>query len=227
MTHQPLRTFAAICIGLTALTVLSGQSEAKTQSVGLLQLAMMDDMKMPAAGMRAMEKQSGEMPMGSGQMSGAMGGGGMGCCMGAMGQSPGAGMGMNMATSSALPGFPGASHLYHIGATGFFLDHADKVNINAAQQTKLNGIKQQALKEQADRQRQIDAMEEELWFLTAAEQPDLPSIETKLREAEKAKTDQRIAFIRSVGEAASVLNPEQHKLLLGKVPMPAAKTPAK
>ena len=70
-------------------------------------------------------------------------------------------------------------------------------------------------------------MEEELWFLTAADKPDLGTIEAKLREVEKAKSDQRIAFIRSVGDAASVLTADQQKLLLGKVPMPAAKSPAK
>lgn len=231
MAHHPFLTstrLGAICIGFTALTILSAPSFAKLADVGPVQLAMMDNMKMPSGGMDSMPKPPGEMPMG-GQMSGATSSGGMGCCMGmgAMGQAPGSGMGMNMATSSALPGFPGASHLYHVGATGYFLDHLDKIALSADQQTKLNGVKQQGLKDQADRQRQIEAMEEELWFLTAAEKPDLGMIEAKLRETEKAKSDQRIAFIRSVGEAASVLTADQQKLLLGKVPMPTAKTPAK
>lgn len=214
--------FGVICIGFAVLAILPFPSVAKSIG-GPLQLAMMDDMPMQ------MPQKPSEMPSG-GQMSGSAGmSGGMGCCMGmgAMGQAPGSGMGMNMATSSALPGFPGASHLYHVGATGYFLDHLDKVALSADQQTKLNSVKQQALKDQADRQRQIDGMEEELWFLTAADKPDLGTIEAKLREVEKAKSDQRIAFIRSVGDAASVLTADQQKLLLGKVPMPTAKSPAK
>ena len=46
---------------------------------------------------------------------------------------------------SALPGFPGASHLYHIGATGFFLDHPEHITLSADQQVALNKIKDQAL----------------------------------------------------------------------------------
>lgn len=231
MTTRPVltaATLAALGISLAVLTAVPAPLAAKSLDASAPgQLAMMDEMKMPPGGMGKMEKQGGDKPM-AGPMSAPAGGGGMGCCMGAaMGQAPGAGTGMNMATSSALPGFPGASHLYHIGATGYFLDHVDKITLTAAQQTKLNDIKQQALKDQGDRQRQIDSIEEELWLLTAAEQPDLSSIETKLRESEKAKSDQRIAFIRSVGEAASVLTADQQKLLLGKVPMPVAKIPAK
>jgi hypothetical protein len=225
MTTHSLPTptkFGAICIGFAVLAILPFPSVANTVEAPI-QLAMMDNMPMQ------MPQKPGEMTSG-GQMGGAAGmSGGMGCCMGmgAMGQAPGSGTSMNMATSSALPGFPGASHLYHVGSTGYFLDHLDKVALSADQQTKLNGVKQQALKDQADRQRQIDAMEEELWFLTASEKPDIGTIETKLREAEKAKSDKRIAFIRTVGEAASVLTADQQKMLLGKVPMPAAKNPAK
>ena len=100
---------------------------------GRVLLAMMDEMG-KAGGM-------GGMPSGQpgAQMGGATGGtsstnsGGMGgmdsmCCMGAMGKAPGAGT--TMAMPSALPGFPGASHLYHVGASGFFLDHADKIGLN-------------------------------------------------------------------------------------------------
>jgi hypothetical protein len=48
----------------------------------------------------------------------------------------------NMAPQSALPGFPAASHIYHIGATGFFLDHAQHINLSAEQQVQLNKIKE-------------------------------------------------------------------------------------
>ncbi len=87
----------------------------------------------------------------------AMGGtgqGGMGNCgmmgmdnmMGAMGTAPGAGT--TMAMPSALPGFPGASHLYHVGSTGFFLDYADKLGLSVEQRSSLNAIKQRALSAQ-------------------------------------------------------------------------------
>ena len=45
-----------------------------------------------------------------------------GCCAGMMGQMGAAQPAAAM--PSALPGFPGASHLYHVGATGFFLDYS-------------------------------------------------------------------------------------------------------
>ena len=196
---------------------------------GRVQLAMMDEMG-KAGGM-------GGMPGGQpgAQMGGATGGtsstnsGGMGgmdsmCCMGAMGKAPGAGTAMAM--PSALPGFPGASHLYHVGASGFFLDHADKIGLTVEQTTALNGIKQRALVEQSAAQRKMDEAEQALWLLTAADQPDGAAIEAKLREVEKLKSDQRLAFIRAVGEAAKVLNADQRKMVLGVAPMPGA-APAK
>lgn len=72
-------------------------------------------------GMSGMQGQDMEaMPgKGMGMMGmGMMGGKGMGM-MGGMSNNGMSGM----QTPSALPGFPGASHIYHIGATGFFLDH--------------------------------------------------------------------------------------------------------
>jgi Spy/CpxP family protein refolding chaperone len=62
-----------------------------------------------------------------------------------------------------------------------------------------------------------------LWELTAADQPDAAKIEAKVREVEKLRGDQRLAFIRAVGEAAQVLTDEQRKVLLGFA-QPAAKT---
>ena len=65
------------------------------------------------------------------------------CCMGKMGGSSGGGrarMGGSAAPagggmagmsgpSSAMPGQPGASHLYHIGSTGFFLNHSRHITL--------------------------------------------------------------------------------------------------
>lgn len=132
--------------------------------------------------------------------------------MGAMGKTKGM-SGMSM--PSALPGFPGASHLYHIGASGFFLDHDDHITLNTQQKAALNAIKQKALLNGASTKRQIDEAEQALWELTAADEPQAEEIEAKIRSIESLRSDQRLAFIRAVGEAAKALTDEQRQSLLG------------
>jgi Spy/CpxP family protein refolding chaperone len=156
--------------------------------------------------------------------------------MGSMNQTgmPGMKSMDKMKKAAALPGFPGASHIYHIGATGFFLDHPDffldhpeHLTLTTQQQTALNGLKEKALLEKSTTQRKIDEAEQELWTLTASDRPDAARIEAKVREIGKLRGDQRLAFIRAVGEAAKVLTDEQRKTLLGEVaPDKAAKAPA-
>jgi Spy/CpxP family protein refolding chaperone len=184
--------------------VIDGALNSKPNGVRLAQMGEMGS-KMPGA------------PMGGDNKPGGMGDK-MPCCMGAMGAAPGAGTAMAM--PSALPGFPGASHLYHVGSTGFFLDYADKIGLSVEQKASLNGIKQRALTEQSAAERKVAEAEQALWALTAAEQPDAAAIEGKVREIEKLKSDQRLAFIRSVGEAAKLLTAEQRKMVLGMVAMP-------
>jgi len=138
-----------------------------------------------------------------------------------------------MATPSALPGFPGQSHLYHIGATGFFLDHPEHITLTTEQKQALAQRKQQSLMKQGELQRQIDAAEQEMWQLTGADQPQIAEIEKKAREIERLKADQRIAFIRAVGEAGKLLTDQQRKQLTGTAApqspaqKPAAPPPAK
>lgn len=143
--------------------------------------------------------------------------------MGAMG-------GMNsaaaMATPSALPGFPGQSHLYHIGATGFFLDHPEHITLTTQQKQALAQRKQQALLKQGEVQRQIDAAEQEMWQLTGADQPQIAEVEKKAREIERLRADQRITFIRAVGEAAKALTDQQRKQLTGMAPAQSTADPA-
>ena len=122
--------------------------------------------------------------------------------------------GMQM-PQSALPGFPGASHIYHIGATGFFLDHAEHIGLSTEQQIGLNKIKEQALLSISASNRQIEQAEQELATLTSSDQPDLRKIEAKVRDIAKLGSDQRIAFIKAVGEAAKLLTDEQRKILTG------------
>jgi hypothetical protein len=140
--------------------------------------------------------------------------------MGMMGKGSMGGMsGMGkMQMASALPGFPGASHIYHIGSAGFFLDHADHITLTTEQQTRLNQVKQKALLDKEAAQRKIDDAEQELWQLTASDTPDAAAIQEKIQAIEKLRGDQRLAFIRSVGEAAKVLTDEQRKVLLGTMP---------
>lgn len=122
------------------------------------------------------------------------------------------------AADSSLPGFPGASHLYHIGATGFFLDHPDHVTLTQDQQSALNRIRERSVLEQATFDRRIDEAEQELWSLTAADKPELARIDAGVRGIEKLRGDQRIAFIKAVGDAGTVLTQEQQKALLGMAP---------
>jgi Spy/CpxP family protein refolding chaperone len=199
---------------------------------------------MMGKGMPGMDMMSGMQGQGAGGMPG-MGGGGMGSkgmggmmdmMMGGMQGKGMAGMaGMSgggmeddemgmmgmmgmgkMQRTAALPGFPGASHIYHIGATGFFLDHPEHVTLTTKQQTALNGLKEKVLLEKSTFQRKIDEAEQELWTLTASDQPDAAKIEAKVKEIEKLRGDQRLAFIRAVGEAAKVLTDEQRTALLGQ-----------
>ena len=172
----------------------------------------------PMAGMPA-AAPSPAMSMGKMEMAAMMGMGPMGA------PAPGA------MAQSALPGFPGASHLYHIGATGFFLDHPQHIALTMEQQAALTTAKEQADLARSTADRTIEQAEQDLWSLTASDQPDAPKIEAKLAEISKLTGDKRIAFIRAVGEASKLLTDDQRKVLTGfaqpapAVPM-AAPAPA-
>jgi Spy/CpxP family protein refolding chaperone len=124
------------------------------------------------------------------------------------------GMG-KMKMASSLPGSPGVSHVYHIGATGFFLNHSEHITLSTRQQAALNVVKQKALLSKSTAQRKIEEAEQELWELTGADEPDAAQIQAKVQAIEKLRGEQRMAFIQSVGEAAKVLTDEQRRMLLG------------
>ena len=132
----------------------------------------------------------------------------------------------NMAPSAGLPGFPGASHLYHVGSTGFFLDHPQHITLSTGQQTALNRIKEKSALDQSTSDRRLEDSEQELWSLTAADAPDAANIEAKIRAIESLRGDQRLAFIRAVGEAGTVLTADQQTALLGTTPIAGSKAPA-
>lgn len=136
--------------------------------------------------------------------------------MDAMGKVSGA---PQMAAQSALPGFPGASHLYHIGATGFFLDHPDHVTLTDEQRTGLSQIREKALLEKSSAQRKVDEAEQQLFTLTEADQPNQAEIQAKIREIAELGAQQRLAYIQAVGEAAQVLTDEQRRQLVGQASM--------
>lgn len=153
---------------------------------------------------------------------GAMAMGGMRGMRGMMGMGPKAkdqgGATDAMEVRSDLPGFPGASHLYHIGATGFFLDHAKHIDLTPNQLARLNSKKQETLLAQSEHDRRIERREETLWSLTAASTPDIERIEKEVRAIEGERAEKRLAFIRAVGEAAEVLTEEQRQTLAGTRP---------
>lgn len=183
-------------------------------------------------GMGMMQSEMGAMPAGTPAPGMSGGGGGMmdmdkmemAGMMGMMGGMGGKG-GSSMAMPSALPGFPGASHLYHLGATGFFLDHRQHIALSTEQQMMLNQIKEQAALDKASAGRSVQEAEQDLWTLTAADQPDNAQIEAKVAEIEKLKGDARLRFIAAIGEAAKILNDGQRRSLTGFAP-PAPAAPA-
>ncbi|MBA4020674.1 MAG: hypothetical protein C0483_26235 [Pirellula sp.] len=118
-------------------------------------------------------------------------------------------------TASSQPGIPGVSRIYHIGATGFFLDHAEHVTLSTKQQAELNVVQQKALLSQATARRKIDEAEQQLWELTGADDPDIAKIQATVEDIEKLRGGQRLALIRSVAEAARLLTEEQRAVLLG------------
>ena len=125
-------------------------------------------------------------------------------------------------TQSSVPGVPGASHLYHIGVTGFFLDHPQHITLTMEQQAGLNKAKEHALLAKSAADRAVEQAEQALWLLTAADQPDATQIEAKIREIEKLRGDGRLAFVRAVGDASKLLTEEQRKILTGFAPPAAA-----
>lgn len=155
----------------------------------------------------------GDMRMGGGMSGMNM----MGKGMAMMGKMKGMGQ-MQMKTPSALPGFPGASHIYHIGSTAFFLDHPEHITLTVEQQTRLNEIRENSLLEQGASDLKIDETEQRLWVLTSSDSPEVMKIEKTVREIETLSGDQRIDFIRRVGEAAKVLTDDQRKSLIGTLP---------
>ncbi len=115
---------------------------------------------------------------------------------------------------STVPGIPGASHLYHIGAKGFFLNHAERIALSDEQKQELNRIRERAVLERAKRRAEIKSMELDVWQLTGLDKPNMSDIEAKIRSLEKARSDTRLNYLREVERAVNALTEQQRKLLL-------------
>lgn len=127
----------------------------------------------------------------------------------------GGGMAAMSAPSSAMPGQPGGSHLYHVGSTGFFLNHSQHITLTADQKLTLNRLREKAMLDRASEQRKIDQGEQDLYTLTAAEHLDNSRVQAKIGEIEKLRAEQRMNFIRAVRQASNVLTHDQQQALMG------------
>lgn len=114
-----------------------------------------------------------------------------------------------------LPGFPGAPHLYHLGAADFFLDRVENLELSVTQRVTLGRIRESALMARANRTRELEEADQVLFQLTGADQPDAEKIETQVRRIEALRRARRLAFIRAVGEAAQVLTEDQRRIVAG------------
>ena len=184
---------------------------------------MMDSAKMSMGGMGDKEMEMGKM-MGMMKMMEGMKMGNMmsmeGMDMGKMMKMKGMrmmGMMKNSSTmaQTALPGFPGASHIYHIGSTEFFLDHGDHIELSDSQQASLRKAREMAQLTVADFDRKIEQAEQDLWILSSSDQPDIDKISAKAKEIGSLNAESRIAYIRAVGDAAKILTEDQQKTLVG------------
>ncbi len=196
---------------------MQGMKGMNKQDTGGMDMQGMGGMKMGMQGMGGMGKQD----MGGMKMQGM---GGMKMNMRGMEKMKMMGTGMmgKMAqkglAQSSLPGYPGLSHLYHIGATDLFLDHGDHIQLSSDQKARLYKAKEKMLLDNASFDRKIDQAEQDLWTLTGSDKPDSQKIETKIREIEKLRGDKRMAFILAVGQSTQVLADEQLRLLVGFSP---------
>ena len=105
-----------------------------------------------------------------------------------------------------------APHLFHLGASGFFLDHPE-IALTVEQRSKLSAIRETAGLGYATAQRKIDQAEQELWSITSAEHPSASRVEAKLTEIARLSTRQRMDYILAIGQAVAQLTDAQHGML--------------
>lgn len=107
----------------------------------------------------------------------------------------------------------GPPALLHLGAKNFFLDQPQKLTLSAEQAKRIGEIKERTAMDMMASDKKIQEAEQQIWKLTSSDRPAPDEIEGRVREVEKLRADQRIAFIRSVSEAANLLTAEQKEVL--------------
>ena len=123
-----------------------------------------------------------------------------------------------MNAAGGLPAARGAPHIYHVGADGFFLEHASAIGLTPEQQSKLSAIKEKAELAYAATQQKIDEAENDVWTLTSAEKPDATKIDARISEIGRLGARQRMDYVRAIGSAVAVLNAAQHKAVIALGP---------
>ncbi len=170
-------------------------------------------------GMDQMKMGNQQGSSGGGMNMGSNPGGGMNMeqemGLGMMGRDPSSAARGIADVSASLPGFPGRSHLYHVGATGFFLDHDDHVQLTDAQRADLARIKSVAQNGHAEVLSRIAAAEHDLYVVTSADGFSREAVDAGVRRIAALYVERRLAFIQAVGQAASVLTNAQRRALVG------------
>ncbi len=138
--------------------------------------------------------------------------------MSMMGKRPGAAEKMS---TTSLPGYDNAAHLYHLGEQNFFLNYADNIGLNTQQRDQLTIIKQQWQTQSQNMKDKIDALEERLWQQTAVGIPNWQDVSKTIRDTESQRGDMRLAFIQTVGKAVKILSKDQVDRLITFYPQSA------
>ena len=139
---------------------------------------------------------------------------GMMCQMGMknmsmMGQPP-SDQGSKIAnTELTLPGYPGVPHLYHIGEKEFFLDLSAQLGLAQDQIDQLKVVQSRWLNRQTSMLTERDSYEQRLWELTAKGAPDYDAIQETVESIESTNSELRLAFIKQVGTAITILTADQ------------------
>lgn len=93
------------------------------------------------------------------------------------------------------------------------LHHREKLGLSADQTKTLESLRSEFEKQAIRQSAEIQVAETELADLLRAEPVDLAKVEAKLRQLESARTDLRLARIKTLAEGKAALTPEQRKKL--------------
>lgn len=110
---------------------------------------------------------------------------------------------------------PPSSHLLHLGAARFFLNHGPRLGLTPTQRGALRTIRDDATVAWSKRDEEIARTEAELWEETGAARVLLPEVDAKVGQIEHLRAVQRMEYIRAVEQAAEILDEAQRQVLLG------------